>query len=236
MLPIIVLAGGLATRLRPVTQTLPKSLIPINDIPFVLHQLNLFEKNGFTRVHFCLGFLGEMVEEVVVQSRFNDVLEISFSYDGDTLLGTGGAIRKVVELFEESFFVTYGDSYLDIDFNKLELIFKSKKTDEFVALMSVYKNNNNFDSSNVLYENGQIVLYSKSQKDARMVYIDYGVGILSKNCFFDFEQNTIFDLSVIYEKLSIEGQLIGAEVFDRFYEVGSFQGINDLSIFLKNKK
>ena len=236
MLPIIVLAGGLATRLRPVSQTLPKSLIPINDVPFVLHQLNLFEKNGFIRVHFCLGFLGEMVEEIVVQSRFNDVLEISFSYDGDTLLGTGGAIRKVVELFEESFFVTYGDSYLDIDFNKLESSFQSKKTDEFVALMSVFKNNNKFDLSNVFYENGQIILYSKSQKDARMVYIDYGVGILSKNCFLEFEQSTIFDLGLIYEKLSIDGQLIGVEVFDRFYEVGTFQGINDLSTYLKNKK
>ena len=99
MFPIIILAGGLATRLRPITEKIPKSLIEINGLPFVYHQLDLLEQKGFNKIHFCLGFLGELVEKAVRESEYFTRISISFSYDGGTLLGTGGTIRNIINQY-----------------------------------------------------------------------------------------------------------------------------------------
>lgn len=237
MFPIVILAGGLATRLRPITEKIPKSLIEINGLPFVYHQLELLEKKGFKNIHFCLGFLGEQVENSVKESEYFKRINISFSYDGNTLLGTGGTIRKIINQLPEYFFVTYGDSYLDIDFYDIQEIFELKKQ-RFTSLMTVYENSNLFDKSNVVFENGSIELYSKSKKDSKMAYIDYGVGILSNKSMDFYDKNIIFDLGELYENLSLKKELYGYEVFQRFYEIGSLQGIEDLSNYLnlKNKK
>ena len=234
MFPIVILAGGLATRLRPITEKIPKSLIEINGEPFVYHQLELLEKKGFKKIHFCLGFLGEQVEKVVKESEYFRRLSISFSYDGNTLLGTGGTIRKIINQLPEYFFVTYGDSYLDIDFNDIQEIFESKKQN-YNSLMTVYKNKDLFDTSNVIFENGLIGLYSKLRKDSRMAHIDYGIGILSNKSMDIYDNNIIFDLGELYENLSLKRELYGYEVFQRFYEIGSLQGIEDLSNYLKIK-
>ena len=234
MFPIVILAGGLATRLRPITEKIPKSLIEINGVPFVYHQLELLEKKGFKNIHFCLGFLGEQVEKVVKESEYFKRLSISFSYDGNTLLGTGGTIRKIINQLPEYFFVTYGDSYLDIDFNDIQETFESKKQN-YNSLMTVYKNKDLFDTSNVIFENGLIGLYSKIRKDSRMAHIDYGIGILSNKSMDIYDNNIIFDLGELYENLSLKRKLYGYEVFQRFYEIGSLQGIEDLSNYLKIK-
>ena len=234
MFPIVILAGGLAKRLRPITEKIPKSLIEINGVPFVYHQLELLEKKGFKNMHFCLGFLGEQVEKVVKESEYFKRLSISFSYDGNTLLGTGGTIRKIINQLPEYFFVTYGDSYLDIDFNDIQEIFESKKQN-YNSLMTVYKNKDLFDTSNVIFENGLIELYSKLRKDSRMAHIDYGIGILSNKSMDIYDNNIIFDLGELYENLSLKRELYGYEVFQRFYEIGSLQGIEDLSNYLKIK-
>jgi NDP-sugar pyrophosphorylase family protein len=155
MFPIVILAGGLATRLRPITEKIPKSLIEINGEPFVYHQLDLLEQKGFNKIHFCLGFLGEQVEKTVRESEYFKRLCITFSYDGETLLGTGGTIRKIINLLPDYFFVTYGDSYLDIDFYNIQKLFESKKQN-FTSLMTVYKNTDLFDTSNVIFENDLI--------------------------------------------------------------------------------
>jgi len=234
MFPIVILAGGLAKRLRPITEKIPKSLIEINGVPFVYHQLELLEKKGFKNMHFCLGFLGEQVEKVVKESEYFKRLSISFSYDGNTLLGTGGTIRKIINQLPEYFFVTYGDSYLDINFYDIQEIFESKKQN-YNSLMTVYKNKDLFDTSNVIFENGLIGLYSKLRKDSRMAHIDYGIGILSNKSMDIYDNNIIFDLGELYENLSLKRELYGYEVFQRFYEIGSLQGIEDLSNYLKIK-
>jgi len=231
---IIILAGGLATRLRPITEKIPKSLIEINGLPFVYHQLDLLEEKGFKTVHFCLGFLGEQVEKTLKESEYFKRLSISFSYDGNPLLGTGGTIRNIINQLPDYFFVTYGDSYLDIDFYNIQKLFESKKQN-FTSLMTVYKNTDLFDTSNVIFENGLIELYSKLRKDSRMAHIDYGVGILSNKSMDIYDKNIIFDLAELYENLSLKKELYGYEVFQRFYEIGSLQGIEHLSNYLKLK-
>ena len=234
-LPVAVLAGGLATRLRPITEKIPKSLMVVNNIPFVLHQLNLFQQNGINQIHFCLGHLGEMVEMVVEESIFSKTMKITYSYDGETLLGTGGAIKKAFPFLPDTFFVTYGDSFLDIDYQSIESrFFESAKED--CGLMTVYKNLNQFDTSNVIFQEKKIVHYSKKQLIGNMAYIDYGLGILRKSHFYAYPDQTPFDLSEIYEKLSLNGYLIGYESLERFYEIGSIKGIEDLSNYINTKK
>jgi len=235
MMPVVVLAGGLATRLRPITEKIPKSLIVINNIPFVLHQLNLLKQYGAYHVHFCLGHLGEMVENVIERSNFSRSMKITFSYDGEKLLGTGGAIVKALPFLPDTFFITYGDSFLDINYHSIESHFIEFAHDNF-GLMTVYKNSNQFDTSNVNFENNKIVLYSKRKLNSNMSYIDYGLGILRKSHFYAKQNNIPFDLSEIYELLSVKEALIGYESPERFYEIGSVKGIKDLSHYLKTQK
>jgi N-acetyl-alpha-D-muramate 1-phosphate uridylyltransferase len=234
MLPIAVLAGGLATRLRPITENIPKSLIVVNNTPFVLHQLKLFKQNGINRVHFCLGHLGEIVKEVIEASIFSKTLEITYSFDGEMLLGTAGAIKKAFPSLPDVFFITYGDSYLDINYKSVESQFEKSDRDDY-GLLTVYKNANNYDKSNVIYKKNKILLYSKKQSKTNMKYIDYGLGILKKNHFNNCPDNTPFDLSEIYEHLSKKGELLGYEILERFYEIGSVKGIKALSNYLNNK-
>lgn len=234
-LPVVVLVGGLATRLRPVTEKMPKSAITIKGKPFILHQLDLFRNQGIDHVHLCLGYLGEMVVELVTKSIFPQKMKITFSFDGERLMGTGGAIKKALHHLPDLFFVTYGDSYLDLDYSKVELFFHNAAALEN-GLMTVFKNENKFDDSNVVFENNSVIYYSKKQKTVRMNYIDYGLGILRKTHFNPYPDGDPFDLSEIYEDLSAKGALLGYEVPERFYEIGSLKGIKDLNNYLETKK
>jgi N-acetyl-alpha-D-muramate 1-phosphate uridylyltransferase len=234
VIPIIVLAGGLATRLRPITEHIPKSLIEINGIPFVLHQLKLFKRQGIEWVHFCLGHLGERVEHVIESSIFSKEMRITYSYDGDKLLGTGGAIMKAIPQLPEQFFITYGDSYLEIDYKDVERYFRTE-SDEKSGLMTIYNNSGKFDTSNVFYEKDEIILYSKKVHLDEMNYIDYGLGILKKHHFSGYSTEKPFDLSEIYENLSINKSLKSFVSQTRFYEIGSWNGIQDISNHLKKQ-
>ena len=233
MLPLVILAGGLATRLRPVTEKIPKSMIEVNGKPFLYHQLILFKSKGIKKIHFCLGYLGEMVETYVLK-EFGDAFELSFSFDGTPLLGTGGAIVNSFNYLPDTFFVTYGDSFLDIDYQQIQNTFFAENWGN-KGLMTIFHNQDQWDSSNVLYENGVLKLYSKQRKTPDMHFIDYGLGILSKHHFDEKKQGEKFDLSVIYENLSVNNDLIGYQIFKRFYEVGSFKGIEDLTKYLNSK-
>ena len=233
MIPIIILAGGLATRLRPITETIPKSLVEINGRPFVLHQIDLLIESGITKLHFCLGYLGEKIKTIVSEYTSEKKIEISFSYDGEILLGTGGAIKKALQYVSEPFFITYGDSYLEIDY-KLMLKQYDLNKDKYSGMMAVYKNIEIFDVSNVSFENGNLH-YSKKNPTDNMHYIDYGVGILKYKPFETYALDQSFDLSELYENLSKNNLLKAFEVTNRFYEIGSFNGINDISQYLKNK-
>lgn len=229
---ICILAGGKATRLYPMTLEIPKSLIDINGKPFIIHQLEILEKNGITKVVLCLGFLGDMIEAYLSQSEFvKNNFEIKYSYDPEKPPGTGGAIFGALELLPEKFWLMYGDSYLDINFKKISEYFESVNK---YGLMTVYKNNNLYDRSNVIFENGIIVKYDKTGFSDDMKYIDYGLGILTGSAFNGFRNS--FDLSEIYHKLLINHQLAGFEVNKRFYEIGSYEGIEELKVFLKQKE
>lgn len=228
---LVLLAGGLATRLRPVSENIPKSLIPVAGKPFIEHQLNLFKQNRIKNVVICLGYLGEKVVEYISDGK-KFGLNVRYSFDGDILLGTGGAILNAFNLLEDIFFVMYGDSYLDINFCDISEYYLSCGK---LALMTVYKNFNKWDSSNIIFKNAKIIKYSKVNIDNDMNYIDYGLSILSKDAFNLYQSGNIFNLTELYEVLIEKDELSGYEVDKRFYEIGSFEGITETENYLKTK-
>jgi D-sedoheptulose 7-phosphate isomerase len=232
MLPVAILAGGLATRLRPITETIPKSLVEVAGRPFIEWQLEYLYQQGIRHVVLCLGYLGEQIERVVGDGvRYG--LDVEYSYDGDHLLGTGGALKKALPLLGEAFFIFYGDSYLPINFLDVETSFHQQNQ---FALMTVLKNGGCWDKSNVLFRNGALQEYNKQSPSIEMDYIDYGLGILSTDILKDYHDNKPFDLADVYRKLSLKNQLAGYEVFDRFYEIGSIIGLKETEEFLTGEK
>jgi NDP-sugar pyrophosphorylase family protein len=232
MLPVIILAGGLATRMRPITETIPKSMIEVNGKPFIHHQLLLLQKKGISEVIFCVGYLGEIISCYVGDGSAYH-LHITYYHDGDTLLGTGGAIKHIGDTLPNVFFVLYGDSYLDIDYQQVE---NTYNTSHKKGLMTVFKNEDAWDTSNVVFQDNGLIKYSKKNKTQDMQYIDYGLGILDRSVFSSFLENAPLDLADVYEQLSNEKQLLGYEVFDRFYEIGSPKGLADLCNRLKSNE
>ena len=231
MFSVAILAGGLATRLRPITEEIPKSLIEVAGEPFICHQLEYLRKQGINSVVLCIGFLGEMIQEVVGDGSRWD-MRVSYSPDGPTLLGTGGALRQALPLLGEHFFILYGDSYLPIDFSDVE---KKYAASGKKGLMTVLKNQNRWDKSNVEFDVGQITEYNKTVIRPQMHYIDYGLGILQSAVLQAYPARQSFDLSRVYNDLSLAGELTGYEVFERFYEIGSHQGIADTQAYLFEK-
>ncbi|QWD98832.1 nucleotidyltransferase family protein [Polynucleobacter sp. MG-5-Ahmo-C2] len=231
MFPVAILAGGLATRLRPITEEIPKSLIEVAGKPFICHQLEYLRKQGINSVVLCIGYLGEMIEEIVGNGSQWD-MHVTYSLDGSVLLGTGGALRQALPLLGEHFFILYGDSYLPIDFSDVEKTFvaSGKK-----GLMTVLRNQNQWDKSNVEFDAGQIIEYNKTVIRPQMHYIDYGLGILQSAVLQAYPARHSFDLSKVYNDLSLARELAGYEVFERFYEIGSHQGIADTQAYLFEK-
>jgi NDP-sugar pyrophosphorylase family protein len=227
--PVAILAGGLATRLRPLTETIPKALVDIEGRPFVLRQLDLLQASGITHVVLCLGYLGEMVPAEVVPHAKRLGIHVDFSFDGPQLLGTAGALRKAAPLLGDVFFVLYGDSYLRCDYAAVaSAFFASEKR----GLMTVFENDNQWDSSNVEFADGRIVAYDKKLRTPRMHHIDYGLGVLSALAFEDVVAETPFDLASLYQDLVARGELAGYQVHERFHEIGSHQGLSDLRALL----
>lgn len=224
----MILAGGLATRLRPLTETIPKALIEIAGKSFITYQLQYLKNQGISSVVLCVGYLGEMIQSQLGDgSQFG--LSIQYSFDGPVLLGTGGAVKKALPMISDDFFILYGDSFLPINFLNVQKAYAMSKQP---ALMTVLKNNNRWDRSNVVFKNSTLIVYDKNNLKPEMEYIDYGLGIVNSEIFTSLTENSSFDICNVYNKLSIENKLYGYEVFERFYEIGSPQGILETEKYL----
>jgi NDP-sugar pyrophosphorylase family protein len=231
-LPVAILAGGLATRLRPITEKIPKSLVTVAGRPFLAHQIELLRGQGLRHLVLCIGHLGEMI-----QRDFGDGstfgLKIDYSFDGPVLMGTGGALKKALRFLGPEFFMLYGDSYLPIDFNAVAASFRSSGKQ---ALMTVYENQGKWDTSNVWFENGRIKVYDKKTRRPEMRYIDYGLSLFKASVFDSVPEDAPTDLAAILMDLVSRGELAGYEVKERFYEIGSPAGLAELDELLKNSR
>ena len=231
MLPVVILAGGLAVRLYPVTRTIPKALIPVNGRPFIDHQLMILKEKEVNQVILCVGNLGSLIEKFVGDgSRWG--MRVQYSYDGDVLLGTGGAIKKAAGILPDSFMILYGDSYLDIDFKPVVMKFCAQK---LPILMTVYRNRNKLDTSNILIKDGMILKYDKKDRDPAMEYIDYGLILIRKDIFDKYPSNEPFDLALVLSQSVDAGLVASYEVEQRFYEIGSVQGIKETENYIRNR-
>jgi NDP-sugar pyrophosphorylase family protein len=227
-LPVAILAGGLATRLQPLTDKIPKALVEVAGRPFIDHQLALLRAQGYARVVLCVGHLGEMIERHVGDGA-RDGMRILYVADGPKLLGTGGALRRALPELGPAFLVLYGDSYLPCDFALVERAFKSAG---LPALMAVLKNDNRWDRSNVIYEGGRVLRYDKKTRLDAMRYIDYGLSALQAAVLESRADGEAFDLSDVFAALSEEGRLAGFEARERFYEIGSPAGLAETDRYL----
>lgn len=230
-LPVAILAGGLATRLRPLTETVPKALVDVAGQPFIVRQLNYLRQQGVRRVVLCTGFLGEQIEAVVGDGSALG-LKVSYSQDWPNLMGTGGALRQALPLLDSEFMVLYGDSYLPIVFSSVERDFLACGKP---ALMTVQRNAGRWDKSNVLFRDGGIVEYNKRAPTPDMQHIDYGLGVISAEVLTNEKTTGPFDLADIYHQLSLAGKLAGCEVQERFYEIGSHHGLAEAADYFKGR-
>jgi MurNAc alpha-1-phosphate uridylyltransferase len=230
-LPVAILAGGLATRLHPITETIPKALVEVAGRPFILRQLDYLRRQAVGRVVLCVGFLGEQIEAIVGDGSTLG-LSVSYSQDWPALMGTGGALKQALPLLDLEFLVLYGDSYLPIDFGSVERKFLASGKP---ALMTVQRNEDRWDKSNVLFENNVIVEYNKRAPTLDMRHIDYGLGAMSAQILADEATAGPFDLADIYHRLSLEGQLAGYEVHEPFYEIGSHEGLAEAAKYFKGR-
>lgn len=228
MLPVAILTGGLATRLRPLTETIPKALVEIRGEPFLAHQLRLLRRHGITRAVLCVGYLGDQIRDFAGDgSAFG--IRLDYSEDGPQLLGTAGALKKALPMLGDAFFTLYGDSYLPCDYAAVEQAFhKSGKA----GLMTVYRNQDLWDSSNVEFVPGSIRAYDKINRTPAMHYIDYGLGVYRRQPFDAIPADCRADLATVCQDLLRRGELAGFEVPTRFYEIGSAEGIRELEEFL----
>lgn len=232
MPPLALLAGGLATRLRPLTTKVPKALLEVAGEPFIAHQLRLLAGQGIERVVVCAGFLGEQIQDYVGDGRAFG-LDVKYSFDGEALRGTGGALRRALPLLGDSFFVLYGDSYLDIAYRPVARAFEMDH--DCAALMTVLANENRWDTSNVIFAGRRIEKYDKKACEPAMRHIDYGLGLFHSDVLAKWPAPDPFDLADVYTRLAAEGRLAGFEVTTRFYEIGSPEGLAQTDEYLENR-
>lgn len=228
---VALLAGGLATRLRPLTEQVPKAMLNVAGEPFIAHQLRLLQRERVSRVVICTGYLADQIEAYVGDGR-RFGLSVTYKIDGPKLLGTGGALRAALDELGAEFLVIYGDSWLDIAYAPVVEAFRASGVS---ALMTVFRNDGQWDASNVWFEDGRIRLYDKRARLPHMHHIDWGLGIVRAETLTAWPENEPFDLADVYSDLSRAGRLAGYEVTTRFYEIGSAEGLRETDALLRNQ-
>ena len=229
MPPLALLAGGLATRMRPLTEQIPKAMLDVAGEPFIAHQLRLLRREGIARVILCVGYLWEQIQAYVGDgSQFG--LSVEYKVDGPRLLGTGGALRKALDRLGPEFLVMYGDSWLDTAYAPIVEAFR---TSGKPALMTVFRNDGRWDRSNVVFADGRLVLYDKRKLLPEMHHVDWGLSVIKAEVLMRHPADTAFDLAGVFTELSVRGELAGFEVATRFYEIGSPEGLRETDALLR---
>ncbi len=227
---IAILCGGLATRLGKLSEKTPKSMIKIDDKPFLEQQIEQLKKNDIKDIVLCVGYLSEKIEKYFENGEKFGV-KIRYSYDGEKQLGPIGALKNARKKLDNLFFTLYGDSYVFLDYKKIynDFIKKDKK-----AMMTVYQNYDKIDKSNIVLKNGMVARYNK-EKTKDMTYIDYGVSIFRKKALDIIPENTFFSTKDFYTKLVEENELLAYKAKKRFYHIGNPEALNEFKNYIKQK-
>lgn len=226
---VAILAGGLATRLGAAAASTPKCLLDVAGEPFLLRQARLLTASGVTRLVVCAGHLADQVESAVANLAWPAATRIEVVRDGAKLLGTAGALRHALPALGREFFVLYGDSYLPCDYRAVYEAFRDSGQP---ALMTVYRNEDRWDASNVELQGGRIVRYDKVNRTPAMRHLDYGLGVFRAAVFERLPADEPADLAALYAALVASRELAAFEVHERFHEIGSAAGLAELRAFL----
>ncbi len=224
--PICLLAGGLGTRLGETVRDTPKPLLDVAGEPFLIHQLRLLARHGATRVVLCVGYLGELIEQRIGPARFG--IDITYSYDGPTPIGTLGAVRKAAPALGDRFLILYGDTYLRLDYRAAVAAWVQSG---LPALMTVLRNEGEWDVSNVIFDGARVTVYDKRAPAPEMHWIDFGLGALRSDAL-DLLPVTADDLSDLYHELARRGELFGFAATERFFEIGTPASLAETGEFL----
>lgn len=229
---VIVLAGGLGTRLRPLTDCIPKPIVEVDGKPFLYYLLQYLKSQQFAKVILSLGYLADQITNYCRKHQ-NFGLDIIYSMENQPV-GTGGAVRLASRFIDcNDFFLINGDTFLPINYLKMYSCFlKSKKT----GMLGLYDNRKRFLApNNILTIGNQIIGYNKKQ-DCKMNALDAGVRIFSSDILHFFSKNKAFSFEdVIYPKL-IRGKSFGCYLIKKpFYDIGTPERMKVFEGYLKRK-
>ena len=223
--PVCVLAGGLGSRLGELTRDTPKPLIPVGGRPFAEYQLELLRRNGANLVVFCVGYRGEVFEQVLGDgSRFG--LDLRYSFDGEELAGTAGAVRRALPLLGAWFLVLYGDTFLRIDYGAVAAAFVQAERE---GLMTVLRDRDGSLPCNAVVEGDRVVAYDKESPPSGAEWIDYGLSAFRAEVF---DVQGVRDLSHIQRSLAASGRLTAYEAQHRYFEIGTPDALREAEDFL----
>jgi NDP-sugar pyrophosphorylase family protein len=227
--PVCVLAGGLGSRLGELTRDIPKPLIPVDGRPFAEYQLELLRRSGASRVVFCVGYLGELFEEVLGDGgRFD--LELRYSFDGEQPAGTAGAVRRALPLLGDYFLVLYGDTFLRIDYRGVvEAFLRANRP----GLMTVLRDRDGSLPCNARLEGDRVAAYDKQTRPEGAEWIDYGLSLYRAGVFGHGGSN---DLADIQRELAAAGELSAYEAQCRYYEIGTPEALRETEEFLRSRR
>ena len=223
---IVILCGGLASRLGNLTKKVPKSLIQINNKTFISHQLDYLNHFNVGEVLLCCGHLHEQIITHINEIKKNYNFNIKFSIEKEKK-GTGGALINAFSKLNKNFILIYGDSYVEINFNNLYNEFIRNNN---LYMITTYRNKNINYTNNILLKNKRIEEYDKNKN---FNFIDYGVSILNKKILNSFLSEVNFDLSSVIKYAIIKKNISYFESKKKFQEIGSNYGINLIQRYLK---
>lgn len=224
----VILAGGLGTRLRPLTLSMPKPMVQILGRPFLDYELCYLRKNGFDEFVICIGYKGDAIRNYFADGREFSV-SIQYSEDGPTQLGPAGALKSASPLLADEFMVTYGDSFLRIDYQGFENAFHLS---ERLGMMSVLENYNQFGKSDLVVKHGLVTEFNKEKQSDEMKWINYGATLLRKKALDAIPNYQSYGEEQFYNQLIARKELAAFEVRDRFYEIGTPAGLGQFEKFL----
>jgi NDP-sugar pyrophosphorylase family protein len=213
----VILAGGLGTRLKPAAKDIPKSMVLVEGKPFLEYEMDLFKRSSINDFVICVGYRGDMIREYFGNGKPWGI-SVTYSDDGDKLLGTAGSLKNAASFLSDRFFVTYGDAYPILDFKSAEERFLESGK---LALMVVYRNSNRYGRSNTVVDNGLVVFYSKTESSPGMEFIEFGVTLMRKKALELIPNEYPVDLEVLYQRIIAMKQMAAFEVGQRIYDIGS---------------
>ncbi|MDA4112345.1 MAG: sugar phosphate nucleotidyltransferase [Thaumarchaeota archaeon] len=228
----VILAGGLGTRLRPLTNTTPKPMVLVNGRPFLEYELKLLAKNGISDFVLCVGYLGEVIRDYFGSGEKLGI-SIQYSFDGEEPLGIAGALKRAEPILQDVFIVTYGDSYLRAEYaGAMKQFLRAGK----LGMMLAYENHNRYGRSDLAIKDGFVTRYDKQHQTPDMVWINYGISILRRETLKSIPSDQKYDEEQFYGELIKKNELLAFVVKDRFFEIGTGPALKEFESFISGEK